>query len=122
MATRRKKAVLGTVRMAAAEAAARNERLVAALNPGAMRVSPMFHALLAVLLGQTGWSRPSLVTFVITSDDFIVAMREGDIGCNDFLGTAADLRRNIVGVCKAAELADEDRDWLLAQVDARKSS
>lgn len=121
MATRRRKAILNTARMAAADEAATRERLVAALNPGKVRVSPVFHALLAVLLGQTGWSKPSLASLCITSDDFILAMREGDIGYNDFLGAASDLRRNIKGVCEVCEVADADRDWLLAEVEKRKS-
>ena len=123
MATRKRKAILGTARMAAAEAALETPkaRLVAALNPSKVRVTPMFHAILAVLLGEKGWASPNLVGLCITSDDFLLGMREGDIGYNDFLGSAADLRRNIRGVCEVCEVSDQDRDWLLAEVEARKS-
>ena len=42
-------------------------RLADKLNPGKVRVSPMFHAILACLLGQTGWSRPQLVAVTVTA-------------------------------------------------------
>jgi hypothetical protein len=40
---------------------------------------------------------------------------EGDIGFNDFLGTADDLMRNLDGVSRVAGLTDKERKALKAE-------
>jgi hypothetical protein len=90
------------------------DRLVAKLNPKAIRVSPMFHAILACMLGQSGWTNPSLAALTVTSDGFLLGMREGDYGFNDFLGSRQDLMDNLHGVADAADLTQSEKKKLLA--------
>jgi hypothetical protein len=88
-------------------------RLVRKLHPEQIRVSPLFHAILAYLLGQTGWTTPELAALSVTSDGFLLGMRKGDVGYDDFLGTHADLDRNLRGVADAVDLTPAERETLL---------
>jgi hypothetical protein len=89
-------------------------RLVGKLHPTQVRVSPLFHAVLACLLGQTGWTTPELASLTVTSDGFLLGMRQGDCGFNDFLGTHDDLARNLRGVAEAVGLISAETHALLA--------
>jgi hypothetical protein len=88
-------------------------RLAAKLSPAKVRVSPMFHAILACLLGQTGWSRPELAAVTVTNDGFLLGMAEGDVGFNHFLGAKADLDDNLSGLADAMGLTPKEKKFLL---------
>ena len=87
-------------------------RLVRKLHPDQIRVGPQFHAVLACLLGQTGWTTPELAALSVTSDGFLLGMRRGDYGFNDFIGTHDDLAHNLRGVAQAAGLTPAETDAL----------
>lgn len=55
------------------------------------------------------WTRPSINDMAITSDGFVMAQISGDIGMNEFIGEASDLRRNWNTLLDAAGLTDEER-------------
>ena len=99
-----------------------NGRLVDKLSPARVRASPTFHAIVACLLGTEGWGSPELVSVTVTSDGFLLGMREGDCGFNDFLGTKADLDDNLAGVADAAGLTEAETAYLLALSPAFKRS
>jgi hypothetical protein len=95
--------------------------LVAKLHPRRLRVSPRFHAILACLLGQRGWTTPGLVALCLTGDGLLLGMAEGDCGFNEILGEEPDLIRNIHGVCEAVGATPEERRYLLDRVEAIRS-
>lgn len=95
-----------------------NARLAEKLSPARVQVSPMFTAVLACLLGQEGWTTPELAAVTVTSDGVLLGMRRGDIGFNEFLGTKADLMRNLEGVAEVAGLTAAERKCLMALVPA----
>jgi len=45
---------------------------------------------------------------VVTSDGFVLAEREGEVGANEMIGTEADLNRNLLDLITAAGLTDEE--------------
>src|SRR5205085_9455994 len=70
-------------------------------------MSPLMAAIVAYIVGKKDWVEPNLVALILTSDDFLLGMEEGDCGYNHFLGAGSDLRRNLETLAQAAEL---DRD------------
>jgi hypothetical protein len=86
------------------------------LSPDNVRVSPMFHAVLACLLGAEGWARPNLAALTVTSDGFLLGMVEGDIGHNCFIGPVSTLEKNIRGVAEVVGLTDRQTKHLLSLV------
>lgn len=97
-------------------------RLADKLNPGRVRVSPMFHAILACLLGQAGWSRPELSALCVTSDGFVLGCVAGDVGFNQFLGAKADLDRNLAGVADCVGLTPAEKTALLSLSPAYRAA
>lgn len=93
------------------------ESVIAKLHPKQIKVSPIFHAIIACLLRQEGWTDPELASLTITSDNFLLGMRKGDIGFNDFIGAEEDLRNNCDGVSDAAELSAEEKKYFLGLLD-----
>lgn len=89
------------------------ERVIEKLHPSRLRVSGKFHAILSCLLGQSGWTNPELAGVTVTSDGFLLGMQQGDIGYNEFIGSKADLDRNLDGVAKAAGLTKQERAYLM---------
>jgi hypothetical protein len=84
------------------------------LSPRVLHVSPQFHAILACLLGQEGWSRPELAALTVTSDGYLLGRVKGDVGFNSFLGTKADLDQNLEGVAACVGLTPRQRAYLLS--------
>jgi hypothetical protein len=75
-------------------------------------LSPMFVAILGYLIGEAR-SRPEIVEMTITYDGFVMAREAGDIGFNAFIGSQADLWRNLQGWGHAAGLAPmAHKAWL----------
>lgn len=76
------------------------EAITNKFHPSVFRCSPMFHAVIAYILGQV-WTKPSLRTLSITSDGFVVSEQ-------NFIGSVEDLERNLGGASAAAELTDAE--------------
>lgn len=88
--------------------------VVAKLNPGVIRVSPKFTAILAFLLDQEGWTDPAITELCITSDGILMAATTYDRLMDSIEGAASDLDRNMRGVAKAAKLTRRETTWFLA--------
>ena len=88
------------------------------LHPNRLRVSPMFTAILACLVGES-WTQPAILELCVL-DDGILAREEGHLGFDRFLAAPSDLWRNLRGVADAAELDEEETAWLVAQAEACK--
>ena len=82
------------------------------LNPGRVRVSPKFTAVLAFLLDEE-WTQPAIIEMAITSDGFVLAGTTEDPLLDDMIGEAEDLDRNLRGVAEAAGLSGKETQALL---------
>ena len=51
---------------------------------------------------------PAISELVVTSDGFVLAQHEGEVGANDLLGSEVDLNRNLLDLITAAGLSDEE--------------
>lgn len=78
------------------------------LHPKRFRCSPQFHAIIAYILGERGWTTPEICTLSITSDGFVVSM-------DNFIGSATDLEQNISGALDAANCTEKQKGhfWTL---------
>jgi hypothetical protein len=54
------------------------------------------------------WTEPAISEVVVTSDGFVLAESEGQVGANDMIGTEADLNRNLLTLLDAAGLTEEE--------------
>ena len=54
------------------------------------------------------FSDPAISELVVTSDGFVLAQTEGEVGANDMIGEEADLNRNLLSLIEAAGLSDEE--------------
>ena len=64
-------------------------------------------AIVAYVL-EEHWTNPAIAELVISGDGFVLAGIEGDVGCNDFIGSAEDLERNVSNLLAAADLSPEE--------------
>lgn len=87
-------------------------------DPRCLKTSSKMTALLGYLVGAT-WTAPAIAGLIVTSDGFVLAVYEGDVGYNHIIGTEEDLRRNVAGAAKAAGLSEDEEKWL-AQVYEKK--
>jgi len=79
------------------------------LHPGRFPgMSGRMAAIVGYLLGKE-WTAPRIAELVVTSDGHVLARHDGDCGCNDYLGLAADLERNWLALLDAARLTDDER-------------
>lgn len=51
---------------------------------------------------------PAISELVVTSDGFVLAQSEGEVGANDLIGSEADLNRNLLDLITAAGLSDDE--------------
>jgi len=51
---------------------------------------------------------PAISELAVTSDGFVLAQHEGEVGANDMLGSEADLNRNLLELITAAGLTEEE--------------
>ncbi len=51
------------------------------------------------------FSDPAISELVVTSDGFVLAQSEGEVGANDLIGTETDLNRNLLDLITAAGLS-----------------
>ena len=54
------------------------------------------------------FSDPAISELVVTSDGFVLAQTEGDVGANDMIGEEADLNRNLLSLIEAAGLSEDE--------------
>jgi hypothetical protein len=55
---------------------------------------------------------PAISELVVTSDGFVLAQTEGEVGANDLIGSEADLNRNLLELIGTAGLTeDETREF-----------
>lgn len=54
------------------------------------------------------FSEPAISELVVTSDGFVLAQTEGDVGANEMLGREVDLNRNLLDLIAAAGLTTEE--------------
>lgn len=73
----------------------------------------MFIAILSFLIDEK-LTEPTIASLCITSDGFVLAMNQGDIGYNQFIGHERDLWRNLEGWFKTCEI-DEATSMVLIQ-------
>ena len=82
----------------------------------AVHVSDQFTAILACLVGETGWATPVLAELMVTSDGMLLGRCKGEPEFRGFLGSVDDLLRNIHGLAPVAELDGDELGYLLARV------
>jgi len=80
-------------------------------------ISPKMIALVGCVLNQD-WTKPKLVALNRSSDNFITAMEQGDIGFNLFIGSGEDFDTNWHKLLDAANLTDEERAEAKVLVEA----
>jgi hypothetical protein len=54
------------------------------------------------------FSDPAISELVVTTDGFVLAQREGEVGANEMLGEEADLNRNLLMLIEAAGLTEDE--------------
>ena len=54
------------------------------------------------------FSEPAISEMVVTSDGFVLAQTEGEVGANDMIGEEADLNRNLLTLIEAAGLSEDE--------------
>jgi len=78
------------------------------LYPGRFSaMSSKMSALLGYILDQH-WTDPQIIGLSVTADGHLLGMREGDIGYNEYIGTAAEFRSNLSRLAVAADLTGEE--------------
>lgn len=73
-----------------------------------LNYSPKMWAILGYIGGVTVTS-PPITDMAITSDGFVMAQREGDIGMNDFIGDETSLKRNLTMACNDLGIKGAER-------------
>ena len=90
-------------------------RLGCAKKLKAIQVSDHFQAILGCLLGED-WTTPRLIEMVITPDGQLLGRCDGEPSFKAFLGSSADLLKNIHGVAPVAELDGDEVGYLLGKI------
>jgi hypothetical protein len=84
------------------------DKLVAKLRPDRFTaVSGKMSAIVGYILDER-FTEPAITEVVVTSDGFVLAQSEGEIGANDLIGTEADLNRNLLELIEAAGLTSAE--------------
>jgi hypothetical protein len=88
------------------------EDLAQKLHPrGFTAMSGKMAAIVGYVLDQE-WTTPQLAELAITGDGFVLGRRSDDIGCNEWIGSAVDLERNVRNLLDSAELDSAERtEW-----------
>ena len=67
-------------------------------------------AIVGFILNTERWvTEPAIGGLLVTSDGGVLARHAGDIGFNDFMGSAADLDDNLRRLVRAAELTPAEQ-------------
>ena len=80
-----------------------------------VEVSDHFPGILGCLLGED-WTTPRLAEMVVTPDGHLLGRCDGDRAFKAFLGSPADLIRNIHGVAAVAGLDGDETGYLVGKV------
>ena len=84
------------------------EALVEKLRPDRFTaMSGKMAAIVGYILDER-FSDPAISELVVTSDGFVLAQTEGEVGANDMIGEEADLNRNLFTLIEAAGLSEEE--------------
>lgn len=84
------------------------ESLVDKLHPDRFTaMSGKMAAIVGYILDER-FSDPAISELVVTSDGFVLAQTEGEVGANDMIGEEADLNRNLLTLIEAAGLSEEE--------------
>jgi hypothetical protein len=84
------------------------EALIEKLRPDRFTaMSGKMAAIVGYILDER-FSDPAISELVVTSDGFVLAQSEGEVGANDIIGDEADLNRNLLSLIEAAGLSDEE--------------
>ena len=90
--------------------------LAAKLHPDRFtEMSPRMAAIVGYIVDER-FSEPAIAEMVVTSDGFVLARMEGEVGTDEMIGSEADLDRNLLALIEAAGLTDEEvREFGLLQ-------
>jgi len=78
------------------------------LNPNRFTaMSGKTAAILGYVLGES-WSEPEIRALHVTIDGFLLVQRNGDVGCNDFIGTMSDFCQNAFRLFEVAEITPSE--------------
>ena len=84
------------------------EALIDKLRPDRFSaMSGRMAAIVGYILDER-FSDPAISELVVTSDGFVLAQTEGEVGANDMIGEEADLNRNLLTLIEAAGLSEEE--------------
>ena len=84
------------------------EELIEKLRPDRYTaMSGKMAAIVGYILDEQ-FTDPAISELVVTSDGFVLAQSEGEVGANDMIGEEADLNRNLLTLIEAAGLSEEE--------------
>lgn len=84
------------------------EALIDKLHPDRFTaMSGKMAAIVGYILDER-FSDPAISELVVTSDGFVLAQTEGEVGANDMMGEEADLNRNLLTLIEAAGLSEDE--------------
>jgi len=86
------------------------KNVVKKLSPRIWKTSPKMKALLGWLTGDHV-TNPSIGAIICTSDKFVLAQMQDDIGFNTIISTADEFARNFRELFDLAGLTPEERQW-----------
>jgi hypothetical protein len=84
------------------------EALIEKLRPDRFTAMSGKMAAIVGYIVDEQFSDPAISELVVTSDGFVLAQTEGEVGANDMIGEEADLNRNLLTLIEAAGLSDEE--------------
>ena len=86
-----------------------SESLLKKLNPARFDgISSKMSAIVGCVLGKA-FTTPCIAEFHISSDGFILARHDDDIGFNDFIGSMDDFTANWTRLLDVAGLTEDER-------------
>lgn len=84
------------------------EALIEKLRPDRFTaMSGRMAAIVGYILDER-FTDPAISELVVTSDGFVLAQSEDEVGANDMIGEEADLNRNLLTLIEAAGLSEEE--------------
>ena len=83
------------------------DELIAKLRPERFTAMSGKMAAIVGYILEERFSDPAISELVVTSDGFVLAQPEGEVGANEMIGSEADLNRNLLDLIEAAGLTDE---------------
>lgn len=84
------------------------ELLIEKLRPDRFTAMSGKMAAIVGYILEERFSDPAISELVVTSDGFVMAQSEGEVGANDLIGEEADLNRNLLTLIEAAGLTEDE--------------